>query len=156
METIEFEDRHAAALSEIIIRNLLEVNSVDYGLEEMEDMAKRFQPEDVKELAQCRHTLVALDKDQVVGTGSLANDFSDDDHVFWVLTVFVNPDQHGRGIGRIIMENLETKAIGLGCKRLILPSSLTSHKFYLKLGYSYIGGVAIQNDKKQYMMEKIL
>ncbi len=92
----------------------------------------------------------------MVGTGSIANDFSDDDHVFWELTVFVNPDQHGRGIGRIIMENLETKAIGLGCKRLILPSSLTSHKFYLKLGYSYIGGVAIQNDKKQYMMEKIL
>jgi len=156
MVIIEFEDCHAGALSEIITRNLLEVNCADYGLDEMEDMAKRFQPEDIKQLAQCRHTLVALDKDQVVGTGSISNDFSDEDSVFWVLTVFVNPDQHGRGIGRIIMENLETKAIGLGCKRLILPSSLTAHKFYMKLGYSYIGGVAIQNDKRQYMMEKIL
>ena len=156
MEVVGFEDRYAVEISEIIIRNLIEVNIADYDLEEMEEMSGRFQPEDIKKLAQYRHTFVALEADQILGTGSITNDFSEDKNDYWVLTVFVNPDLHGQGIGRMIMKTLETKAIALGCKHLILPSSLTSHKFYLKLGYSYIGGVAIQNDKKQYMMEKIL
>lgn len=154
MEIIDFNDSHAKAISEIIIRNLIEVNSVDYGMDEMLDMAKRFRPEDIKKLTEHRRTFTALEHGKVVGTGSLSNDFSEDPSDYWVLTLFVDPNLHGNGIGRRIMEVLEVKAKELGGKHLILPSSLTSHKFYLKLGFNYIGGVAIQNDKKQYMMEK--
>ena len=156
MEIINFKDSHAKAISDIVIRNLIEVNSVDYGMDEMLDMAKRFHPEDIKKLTEHRRTFTAIQDEKVVGTGSLSNDFSDDPGDYWVLTVFVDPNLHGKGIGRRIMEALEMKAKALGCRHLILPSSLTSHQFYLKLGYNYIGGVAIQNDKKQYMMEKKL
>lgn len=156
MEIVGYENRYAVEISEIVIRNLMEVNIADYGLEEMEEMSGRFQPEDITKLAKVRHTFVAIEENQVLATGSISNDFSEDKSDYWVLTVFVNPDLHGQGIGRMMMQTLETKAMALGCKHLTLPSSLTSHKFYLKLGYNYIGGVAIQNDKRQYMMEKIL
>lgn len=151
-----YTDDDAEQISKIIIRNLFEVNSVDYGMVEMEAMAKRFRPVDIVELNRKRVAFVAIDKGEVLGTGSITNDFCEDLTEYWVLTVFVNPDCHRQNIGRQIMSTLEDEALKLGCKHLILPSSLTSHLFYKKLDYKYIGGRAVINDHRQYMMEKYL
>lgn len=156
MRIVSFDTSYAGAISNIVIRNLIDVNTADYDLEEMQEMSKGFQPNDIVNLAKSRQTFVAVENGVVLGTGSISNEDSGDRNDYWVLTVFIDPKQHRRGIGRYIMENLEVKAKAQGCQRLILPSSLTSHLFYRKLGFNYMGGEAIPNDKKQYMMEKIL
>ena len=151
-----YDDDYAAQVSEIVIRNLYEVNAADYGMDEMKAMAKRFRPEDIVELNKTRVIFVAMNQGEVLGTGSICNGFCEDKTEFWVLTVFVSPDHHRQAIGRQLMAVLEDEANKLGCKHLILPSSLTSHLFYKKLGYNYIGGEPVINDRQQYMMEKYL
>lgn len=151
-----YTDDCAKQISKMVIRNLLEVNSVEYGMDEMEKMAKRFRPEDIIDLNKNRVAFVAVDEGRVLGTGCITNKFSEVKTTYWVLTVFVNPDCHRQNIGCQIMATLEKEAYVLGCRHLILPSSLTAHLFYKKLGYNYIGGKAVINDRQQYMMEKYL
>ena len=45
MKIIEYEDRYAEEISKIIIQNLLEVNSKDYGIEFVQNFSKEFTPE---------------------------------------------------------------------------------------------------------------
>lgn len=156
VEVTGYDNRDAKRLSEIITRNLLEINIVDYELDEMVEMAKGFQPDDIQRIMRKRHAYVAKVEGYVVGTGGITNSFSNNEREYWVLTVFVDPDFHGKGIGRKIMERLEEKVDELGGGKMIIPSSITSHKFYYNLGYRYIGGTAVINENKQYMLEKRL
>lgn len=153
---IRFEREHAEAISRIIVDNLIYVNIKEYELSVMEEMATRFTKEDIIANNVDRYAFVALIEDVVVGTGSITNSFSEDKSEYWVLTVFVDYEKHGLDIGKTMMQFLEAYARELGASKLILPASLTAHKFYVKLGYKYIDGFEKINDKDQYMMKKEL
>lgn len=152
----KFEREHAAACSKLIVDNLIHVNSKDYDLSVMEDMAKRFTKEDIIANNRSRFAFVALMDNVVVGTGSITNSFSEDKSEYWVLTVFVDYRRHGLNIGRAIMDHLEHLARELNATKLILPASLSAHRFYVKLGFEYSDGFEVANDKDQYMMHKVL
>jgi len=156
IKIIRFEREHAEAVSRIIIDNLIYVNSKEYELSVMEEMATRFTKEDVIANNCDRFAFVALIDDKVVGTGSVTNSFSEVKSEFWVLTVFVDYKKHGFDIGKTMMVFLEDFARGLNATKLILPASLTAHGFYVKLGFEYQDGFEKSNDKDQYMMEKKL
>lgn len=156
IKIVKFEKHHASEVSKIIVDNLIYVNTDKYELSVMEEMAKRFTKEDIVANNRSRFAFVAMDNDKVLGTGSITNSFSQDKSEFWVLTVFVDYKYHGQNIGRKIMEYLENLAIELKASKLILPASLSAHKFYVKLGYDYSDGFEVSNDKDQYMMEKSL
>ena len=156
VKIVRFEREHAEAVSKIIIDNLLYVNTKEYSLEDMEDMATRFTKEDVIKNNRNRFAFVALINNVVVGTGSITNSFSEVKTEYWVLTVFVDYKKHGLNIGKEIMEFLENFARNLNVTKLILPASLSAHKFYVKLGFEYQDGFEVSNDKEQYMMYKRL
>ena len=48
IEIKEYDNKYADAMSKIIIQNLLEVNSKDYGLEFVRKSVKEFTPEEIK------------------------------------------------------------------------------------------------------------
>lgn len=52
-----------------------------------------------------------------------------------IYAVFVEPTEQGRGHGRTIMHELETRAKAKGNRALSLSVSLPSRKFYERLGY---------------------
>lgn len=49
--------------------------------------------------------------------------------------VFVEPDQHGRGIGAMLMQALERMALAAGCRTLFLSASLNAVPFYRRAGF---------------------
>lgn len=49
--------------------------------------------------------------------------------------LFVEPAQHGRGIGAMLMHAIETLARDAGCERLVLSASLNAVPFYLRAGF---------------------
>lgn len=53
--------------------------------------------------------------------------------------VAVDPSLQGSGIGRLLVEAAETKAIKLGFKEMELSARETAVPFYLKLGYKLFG-----------------
>ena len=55
IEIKEYDNKYADAMSKIIIQNLLEVNSKDYGLEFVRKSVKEFTPEEIKKNFSAMH-----------------------------------------------------------------------------------------------------
>ncbi|MDD3242430.1 MAG: GNAT family N-acetyltransferase [Eubacteriales bacterium] len=153
MHTRRFEDRDAEKIAALIGRNFLEVNSRDYPLEEMRTLAETYNADKVRSIASYAHTYVVCEGGTVVGTGSISS--------FWgsttesiLLTVFVLPEYHGKGVGRQIIETLEADELFLRARRVEIPASITACRFYEKMGYGYKDGVRQLDEEGHYRMEK--
>ena len=153
MQIRRFLSGDEAAISALVRRNLLEINVRDYPLEEVKALSDRFTDTRIREQAGWAHMYVVCDGETIVGTGSIA--------AFWgsetesiLLTIFVLPEYHGRGVGRMIMESLESDEFFLRARRIEIPASKTACQFYEKLGYSYKGGVKAPDESGYFRMEK--
>lgn len=152
----EYEDNDIDAVSNIVVRNMLEVNSKDYGIEKMKEYAKGFTKENLKEKFKYRTKVwVATIDDEIVGTVGMEADWDGIKDTYWVLTLFIKPEYHGQKIGTMLMRKLEEYAKEIGTKKLIIPASITGNEFYHKLGYNYRDNKKEIDEKGHYMMEKI-
>lgn len=104
----EYKEKYAKQMSEIIIRNLLEINSKDYGIEYAKEHAKEFEVDEIKENFPKRaKVLVALEDDKVIGTAGVDKSWYSDDGEYYILTVFVDIEYHKQGIGKLLIQKLE-------------------------------------------------
>jgi GNAT superfamily N-acetyltransferase len=76
------------------------------------------------------HTIVVHSGDRLVATGTRIDTN--------VRRVFVRPDWQRRGIGQMMMAELEAAALAGGVERLDLSASLPAKDFYLRLGYEIV------------------
>lgn len=90
---------------------------------------------------------------KIVGTGSISS--------FWgsktesiLLTIFVLPEFHGKGIGRKIINTLEQDEFYVRATRIEIPASITATEFYRKFGYDYKNGVKELDEEHHYRLEK--
>lgn len=98
--------------------------------------------------------ILAANDDQLLGYAVLDADSGE------VEAVFVAPEQHGRGIGRLLLDTLETQARAAGHGRLFLSASLNAVPFYARAGfiavreelYPHRSGIGIPS----VFMEKVL
>lgn len=148
-----FEEDDADEVSKLIVRNLLEINSKDYGIAVMEKLAKVYNPEKVLNIASYAHMYVFEWNGKIVGTGSISS--------FWgsktesiLLTIFVLPEFHGKGIGRKIINTLEQDEFYARATRVEVPASITATEFYRKFGYDYKNGVKELDEEHHYRLEK--
>ena len=156
IKIVDFKDEYAKALSNIITRNLLEINIRDYSKEEMENVAKEFTPEFLINQAKHRKIYVALEEETVIGTSGIQESWAKKEGEYWILTVFVLPESHRKGVGRLLIRKIEQYAKEIDAKQLIIPSSITSCEFYEKLGYRYKNDIKVLDKDKHYIMEKNL
>ena len=148
-----FKDEDAESVSCLLARNFIEVNSKDYGIERMEKLAAHHNAAWVRQIAGDSHMYVFEWKNQIVGVGSIA--------AFWgsqtesiLLTVFVLPELHGKGIGRTIMRTLEADEFYTRAGRIEIPASITATEFYRKFGYDYKDGIKQLDEEGHYRLEK--
>lgn len=157
MEIVEFDEKYTEQISKIIIQNLMEVNSKDYGLEYVKKFAQEFTPEEIFKIFPKRtKVFVALENNTVVGTASIDKSWYNDDGEYWILTVFVDVTHHHQGIGRMLIQTIEEFALTIPAKKLVIPASIAGCEFYHKLGYEYANGKKELNKDQMYMMEKYL
>ena len=156
LKIVEYSEKYLEQISNIIIQNLLTVNSKDYGMERVKKMAEDFTVEKLQNsLSKRKKVFVALIDDNVVGTAGIDKSWYSDDE-YWILTVFVKPENHGQGIGKKLIGKIEEYATTLPIKKLVIPASITAHEFYYKLGYRYKDEKKELNDEDMYIMEKNL
>lgn len=148
-----FKEEDADEVSKLIVRNFLEVNSKDYGIAAMEKLAKVYDSGKVLNIANYAHTYVFEWNGKIVGTGSISS--------FWgsktesiLLTIFVLPEFHGKGIGRKIINTLEQDEFYVRATRIEIPASITATEFYRKFGYDYKNGVKELDEEHHYRLEK--
>ena len=157
IEIKEYEDKYAEAISKIVIQNLLEINSKDYGIEYCQNSAKDFTVDKILENFNKRtKVFVALENDIVVGTAGLDKSWYNDNGEYWILTVFVDISHHKQGIGKMLIQKIEEFAEEMKFKKLVIPASITACEFYHKLGYEYKDGKKELNGYRMYIMEKYL
>lgn len=82
LEIKAFEHKYVKQLSKMIIRNLLEVNSKDYGIERIKEMSKKFSVQKLDRILSDREKVyVALKDNEVVGTAEIdKSKYSDDEY----------------------------------------------------------------------------
>ncbi len=148
-----FKEEDADEVSKLIVRNFLEVNSKDYGIAAMEKLAKVYDSGKVLNIANYAHMYVFEWNGKIVGTGSISS--------FWgsktesiLLTIFVLPEFHGKGIGRKIINTLEQDEFFVRATRIEIPASITATEFYRKFGYDYKNGVKELDEEYHYRLEK--
>ena len=148
-----FEEEDADEVSKLIVRNFLEVNSKDYGIAAMEKLAKIYDSGKVLNISQYAHMYVFEWNGKIVGTGSISS--------FWgsktesiLLTIFVLPEFHGKGIGRKIINTLEQDEFYVRATCVEIPASITATEFYRKFGYDYKNGVKELDEEHHYRLEK--
>ena len=71
-----------------------------------------------------------------------------------LLSIFVLPEFHGKGVGRKIINTLETDEFYVRASRIEIPASITATEFYRKFGYDYKNGVKELDNEHHYRLEK--
>lgn len=147
MKIHHFDKRFSKQVSELIRNTIRAINSKDYSKEIIESMCIRFSEENIIKRAPNRKMILMIEKEVVLGTASLKDNI--------ILSVFVDVNTQGKGIGTKLMNYLEEMARKKGVKKVVLPSSITSVSFYSRLGYKIIEE-QINDTGKNIIMEKML
>ena len=114
----------------------------------MEKVMDDYLPSKIRDKIKKRLFYIALIGKKIVGTISLEENT--------IYTLFVNPDYHNKGIGRKLMNFIEKVALEKGHKTVELPSSITAHKFYKKLGYKDVKKIKPEGYGHMFIMKKKL
>ncbi len=74
--------------------------------------------------------------------------------MFLLLCIFVLLQFHGKGVGRKIINTLETDEFYVRANRIEIPVSIKATEFYRKFGYDYKNGVKKLDDEQHNRLEK--
>lgn len=153
IEVRRFKEEDAKEVRNLIVRNFLEVNSKDYGISAMEKLAKVYDVEKVLNVASYAHMYVFEFDGKIIGIGSISSFWGSETESI-LLSIFVLPEFHGKGVGRKIINTLETDEFYVRASRIEIPASITATEFYRKFGYDYKNGVKELDDEHHYRLEK--
>ena len=149
-----FQMSDSAEVAALVRKTLVISNVPDYTLESMEEFASIHTPQYIESRSEWMHFHVASDGEKIVGCGAIGpHKDSTEESEFY--TVFVLPEYQGKGIGRRIMEALESDEYFLRAKRVVIASSITARDFYFKFGYRYAPGGDILDEEDLYTLEKV-
>lgn len=122
-----FSRSDLAAVKELIDNTIDICYPADYPKEAIQYFKQYHCEENISKGAAKGWTIVLEKNNRVIGTGTII-----DNHI---MRVFVNPKFQKRGLGKLIMNKLEDKAISSGVNKVKLDASLPSKTFYDTLGY---------------------
>lgn len=148
-----FKETDAENISRLVRRNMLEVNSKDYGLEAMQKLAEEYNAGKILQTAGYAHMYVFEWKEQLVGVGAISSFWGSETESI-LLTIFVLPELHGKGIGKNIIDTLEKDELFTRAQRIEIPASITATDFYRKFGYDYKNGIKELDDEGHFRLEK--
>ena len=105
MDIRRFQTNDAKEVSALIIKTLRISNTKDYPAELMEELVKYQQPENIIERAGWTHFYVAVDGSSIIGCGAIGPYWGKEDESS-LFTIFVLPEYQGKGIGRMLINEL--------------------------------------------------
>ena len=138
-------DSDAGAISQVIVSALRETNAKDYAPEIIARLENLFSSAGVREFIRKQKVFVAVVRQQIVGTASLDGRT--------VRGFFVAPNAQGMGIGSRLMAEVESAAREAKIRTLVLQSSVTAERFYVKLGFKALRD-SYRGDERTIVMER--
>ena len=121
-----FESGDTNNVSQLIIDNLMLINSRAYGEETARQLARFYSPQLLLEYAKNGNMYVAVKHSTILGTAALEQDR--------VRNVFVRIDHHQQGIGKVLMQHIEDIARQHGKVQLAHRASVSAVVFLSEIG----------------------
>ncbi len=153
MKIRRFKNEDSAELAQVIAVTLRTTNIKDYTEEYIEKCVSSLTAEKLVERSGWTHMYVVEDEGKITGCGAIGPYWGKEDESSF-FTIFVLPDNQGKGIGRRIIETLEQDEFFLRAKRIEIPASKTAVGFYRKMGYSFKDGITETDEEQLYHLEK--
>ncbi|WP_125705702.1 GNAT family N-acetyltransferase [Lacticaseibacillus daqingensis] len=148
-----FENRDAESVTRLVARTLRESNRQDYAEAYIEADVRRLSATFFVEKAAQTHFYVFAHQAQIIGTGAIGSYWGSETE-FSLFDIFVRPDYQGQGVGRLILETLESDPYFKRAERVEIPASITGLAFYRHMGYDFKNGLAELDDEQLYRLEK--
>ena len=148
----KFKASDAAEVAKMHRNTIRFVNSKDYLPEQIEVWSGRTSAKRFRDSIKMFFRFVAVEKGKIVGYG----DFKKDGEL---AGLYVHKNYQGRGVGFLLLKNIEKSARKKDIKKLFCYSTITAKDFYKKQGYGIIKKTKfpIKNQKLTvYKMSKLL
>lgn len=137
-------------IQDLFSNTISESNQADYTQEQLTAWIKRSENADLWERRiQNQYFIVAFLNNELVGFASLRKDG-------YLSHLFVNKKTQHKGLGRLLMQKIETFAYKNEMFQIIADASITAVKFFEKIGFDIVKrqtvniGINIDN----YLMQK--
>ena len=152
-----YKDGDASAICEIIKKDVLAENIKDYTKEAIEHLIESHNEELIERRAKWCHVYVLTDEEKIVGVGMIGP-YWDSLTESSFFTIFIDPSYKGKGLGRKIIETLESDEYYKRASRVEIPASITAVEFYKHMGWNFkrtetVFGNIVDNEGI-YRMEK--
>ena len=139
------------AVSVLLRRTLLEVNTLYCPKVEIDWLYNRYTPETVVEIAKDGHMYVMTEDGIIVGTGTVIQTGVRECEI---IAAFLLPETIGRGLGTQLFDALEADEWCKEADRIWLTSSVNALDFYEKRGYVNPNGYRTRGADNLLTMEK--
>ena len=103
--------------------------------------------------AKGRFVYVIEEDNRIIACGAIGPYWGKEDESS-LFNIFVLPEYQGKGVGRKIIETLESDDYFLRAKRIEIPASITACPFYRKMGYTYKNGIDVVDEELLFRLEK--
>lgn len=128
MNIRNFKESDADEVSKMLTEQAPSVFSKYYPKEAVDLFVRNSRPEELIKSSKEKEIFVAVDDDQIIGTGRLEGDT--------ISTIFVDISYQGKGVGKAIMDYLEKRVRQKGATKVHLADvAINAVGFYEKLGY---------------------
>lgn len=149
----DFEDSDSVELAHLLKRNFLEVNSQDYPMDQMIDLAEQYTPAKLMDQAKSAHVYIAELGDTIVGTAAICPYFDSAEESI-ILSFFVLPEYQKKAVGHQLMEQLEKDSFYTRAQRIEVPASRTAKEFYEHFGFKVKNPDKPEDEHGYIRMEK--
>jgi len=141
-ELREFLTTDLFAVKSLVHRTIAVCYPGHYCLEAVRFFANYHSEQAILQDAKEGCTLVLDRAGRILGTGTLVGDE--------IKRLFIEPGLQRHGLGRLIMQRLESRAISLGIGTVRLDASLPAKAFYDSLGYTTLGEtfLSVENGRR--------
>jgi N-acetylglutamate synthase-like GNAT family acetyltransferase len=124
--------------SRLICQTIREIEGRYYSPEIIAIWLEHNSPSNLKKEADRTEFVVYEEAGMIIGVGAI-----EETHL---KTIYVLPAYQGKGIGRLILKNLEQIAKDNGVKHLELNSTVNALNFYKRMGYQEQGFITIEKN----------
>ena len=131
-----YKDGDASAICEIIKKDVLAENIKDYPKEAIENLIESHNEELIERRSKWCHVYVLTDEEKIVGVGMIGP-YWDSLTESSFFTIFIDPSYKGKGLGRKIIETLESDEYYKRANRVEIPASISAVEFYKHMGWKF-------------------
>ena len=148
-----FEKQDAEKIAQLFHETVREINIRHYSSPQVQAWAPdNIHFRDWENICSNRFTYVADDNSAIAGFGELeSNGYID--------CFYCHKDYQRRGVGSLIYQAIEAKALELGLKHLTTEASITAKPFFQRMGFSVVKEQEVTRRGEvfiNYVMEKSL